>query len=108
MPTYLYKDVLHGTVEGPVNDIKLLLPGQFIKINGITGYADRKLRIFLRMLHRINQMLPVEYVNVQMMSAACRIAVKQGDEIGVTGLLLLAECFGTMEKVLEMPSRLLS
>ena len=97
---------LHRSVEGTVNDIKLLLTCQLNKVNRITGNANRQLRILLRMLHGVNKLCTVENVNIQMMSLISHISIQQCNEICDAGFLLHGpNALGTIENVLEMPSK---
>lgn len=55
---------LHHFMERPVNDFKLLFPCQFDEVYRISRYTDRQLRIFFRMIHRIQQCFAMQDVDV--------------------------------------------
>ena len=52
------------SVEGAVDHVHLLVAGQPDEIHRITRHADRQARIFLRMVHRVEQGLAVQDVDV--------------------------------------------
>src|SRR5690242_8407829 len=52
------------SVEGPVDHVHLLLAREADEVDGVTRDADRQLRIFLGMLHRIEQRVAIEHVDV--------------------------------------------
>ena len=56
-------------MEGSGNNIRLLFRCKLDKVYGISGYADGQLGIILRMLLRIEKRIPVEYIDIQMMSS---------------------------------------
>src|SRR4030095_15412687 len=51
-------------VERAVDDIHLLLAGQPHEIDRIAGHADRQAGIFFRMIHRVEQRVAVQHVDV--------------------------------------------
>ena len=73
--------ILHRLVECSGDDLKLMFTAEFHEVDGITGHADRQLRIFLRMLHGILKHLAVKDIDIQMMRALGEIAVHHCHEI---------------------------
>ena len=87
-------------VEGAVDHIHLLLAGQLDEVDRVAGHPDGKLRILLRMIHGVQQHLPVEDVDIDVMTALAEITVQQAHQV-VRALRLLParSAAGTMEKV---------
>ncbi len=56
------------TGERSGDHILLLLAGQCVKADRIAGDADRQIRILLRVFYRIEQLFPVQYIDVEMLS----------------------------------------
>ena len=73
--------ILHRLVECSCDDLKLMFTAEFHEVDGITGHADRQLRIFLRMFHGILKHLAVKDIDIQMMRALGEIAVHHCHEI---------------------------
>ncbi len=48
--------------------ILLLFAGQRVKADRIAGDADRQIRILLRVFYRIEQLFPVQHIDVEMLS----------------------------------------
>src|SRR4051812_19576636 len=61
--------------ETAVHDIELLLARKTDEVHRVAGDANRELRIFVRMLHRIEQRLLAEHVEIQMESALSKVHV---------------------------------
>src|SRR6056297_950426 len=55
---------LHLPVERPVHHVELLLARQLDEVDGVARDADRELRVLLRVLHRVEQRLAVQHVDV--------------------------------------------
>ena len=55
-------------MAGTRDDVQLLFTRQVDELDRITGYADRKVRVFLffRMFHRILELLHAEDIDVEM------------------------------------------
>lgn len=58
------------------NNICLLFRGKLYKVYCISGNADCKLRIILRMLLSIKQCVPVKYIHVKVVSTLCCISIQ--------------------------------
>ena len=66
----------HRGREGARDHVLLLLAGQRVKAHRIARDADGELRIFLGMLHGIQQGLAVEHVDVQILTALVSLMPK--------------------------------
>ena len=66
-------------MAGSCDDIKLLLSCQVDKLNRITGNTDREVCVlrFLRMFHRVLQLIKTEYIHVEMMSTLIDVYKRQ-------------------------------
>ena len=62
-------------MEGAADNILLLLACEPDEVDGVPRYADRKLRIPLRMLHRVFERFLINHVQVQGESALIEIHV---------------------------------
>src|SRR5580765_5012257 len=56
------------SVKGTVDHVHLLLARQPHEIHRVAGDADRQARIFLRMIHRVEQHVPVQDVDVHVIA----------------------------------------
>ena len=55
---------------------------QLDEVDGIARNTDRKLRVFLWVLHRIDQQFFIEYIHIQVLAAIGReIAVQQAHQV---------------------------
>src|SRR6187399_409293 len=52
------------SVESAIDDVHLLLTGEPHEIHRVAGHADRQARILLGMIHRIEQRVSVQHVDV--------------------------------------------
>src|SRR3954464_3060555 len=73
-------------VESAIDDIHLLLARQPHEVDRVAGNADGELRVFLRVVHGVEQHLAVENVDVGMIPCAAEKSVEQTDE--VSGLVI--------------------
>ena len=55
---------LHTLVERPLDDLQLLLSAETAEVHGVAGNTDGQSRIFFRMLHGVDEELPVHDVDV--------------------------------------------
>ena len=91
-------------VEGALDDLQLLLPGQAAEIHRIAGHPDGQAGVLLGMLHGVDEGLTPEDVHVQMVGPLAEVAVQNGDQVALRCASSLPRASGTMEKVLETPS----
>ena len=86
--------ILQVIVARSGDDIQLLLTRQIDELHGITGYADRKVRVFLffRMFHCIDQFLCAKYVYIQVMGILCKISVQNLNQVILALLILMSKC----------------
>lgn len=52
-------------MECSCDDLKLMFTAEFHEVDGITGHADRQLRISLRMFHGILKHLAVKDIDIR-------------------------------------------
>src|SRR5678816_3839806 len=65
--------------ETAVHDIELLLAREAHEVHRVTRDADSELRIFVRIVHRIEQRLLAQDVEIHMESALAKEHVEAGD-----------------------------
>ena len=58
-----------------LNYFFLLFSRQFDEVNRVTGDPNGKLRILLRMLHRVDEKLSIKDIDIDMVSAFGKVAV---------------------------------
>src|SRR5215471_1896389 len=90
-PTVRLSDMAGSSMEGPVDDVHLLVARQSDEVHCITGYADRQTRILFRMLHRVDQHFAVQHVDVHVEACAAEECVEHRGEIVDAVLLDAAE-----------------
>lgn len=74
-------DRLNPFVKGTADDICLLLGCQLNKIYGISADPDCQLWVIFRVLLCIYEHISVQYIDIQMMSSLCSIAIQKIYEI---------------------------
>ena len=81
-------------MTGSGNYIHLLLFGQINELNRIAGYTDCKVRIFrlFRMFHCIDQLFCTEYIHIQMMCSAIKIAIENICQVLASFFLCVSKC----------------
>lgn len=52
----------HGGVEGPGNDLQLLVTGELAEVHGVATHTDGQVGVLLRVLHSIHQHLLVQHI----------------------------------------------
>gem|GEM_PF-6288936 len=87
---------LHSLVAGAGNDIELLLARQVDELHGIAGDADGEVRVLglFGVLHRVDELLCTEDIDVEMVSALSEVAVHHVDEIVRAFVKRVAERIG--------------
>src|SRR5690349_13505787 len=73
-------------VEGTIDDVHLLLASETDEVHGVAGDTDRKLWIFFRVIHGIEQRGFVENIDIEVITVSAEKCVHDSDEIG--GLVL--------------------
>src|SRR5262245_64534234 len=68
-------------MERPVDDVHLLLTRQSHEIHGVARDADRQARILLGMIHRVEQRVAVQHVDVHVVAGAREERVEDPGEI---------------------------
>ena len=81
-------------MKTPADDFELVLAAQLREVHGIARDADRKLRVFLGVLHGVFEHLAVQHVDVQVVCALGEIAVEHRHEVLDTLSGRRAERFG--------------
>src|SRR5512139_1144682 len=67
-----------SSVEGAIDDVHLLLAGQPHEVHRVARHSDRQARIFLRMIHCIDQRLAVQHVDIHVIAGRAEEAVEDG------------------------------
>src|SRR5215203_7562063 len=57
-------------VERAVDDVHLLLAGEPHEVDGIPGHSDRERRVLLRVLHRVEEGVAIQHVDVHVVAGA--------------------------------------
>ena len=80
-------------VERSVQYIELLLTCQIDELHSISRYTDREVGVLrlLRMLHGIYELLPAEYIDIQVMCTLIEVSVKNVYELALSLILIVAE-----------------
>jgi hypothetical protein len=71
-------------VEGTLDDVLLLFASQFDEVHCITGNPERKLRILLRVIHCVEQGLPVKNVHIDVVAVFGKVAIQQAAKVADT------------------------
>ena len=83
-------------MEGAGNNVELLLARELDEVHGVAGNAHRQLRIFFRMIHRIEERFTIEDVHVDVVRTFVRIsseiAVEQAREFDFALGEVFSEC----------------
>src|SRR5688572_6778652 len=53
-----------SSVKGPVDDVQLLLAREAHEVHRVAGDADGEAQILLRMIHGVEQRVPIQHVHV--------------------------------------------
>src|SRR4249919_1470957 len=69
------------SVERAVDDVHLLLAREPDEIHRVAGDANRQARILLRMIHRVEQRVPVEDVDVHVVAGGAEEGVQNAGEV---------------------------
>src|SRR5678816_156968 len=75
-------DMALPSVEGPVDDVHLLLAREPHEVDGITGDANGQARVLLGMVHRVEQHVAVQHVDVHVIPGAVEEGVEHAGQIG--------------------------
>ena len=68
-------------MERPVDDVHLLLAGEAHEIDGIARDANRQIRVLLRVIHRVQQRVAIEHVDVHVIAGAAEERVEDAGEV---------------------------
>src|SRR3954464_13033885 len=85
-PWTVFRTGLMLSMEGAVDDIKLLLARELDEVHGVTGHPDRELGVKLRGIHGMQEGFAVEDVDVDVVAALGEVAVQHAHQIGVAFL----------------------
>ena len=84
-------------MHGAADNFQLLLVGERGEVDGVTGNTDRQLRVLFRMIHRIEQGLSKNDIDIDVVTAVGEITVEQ--MIVYCSSSDLPSVVGRMEKV---------
>src|SRR5690349_16525521 len=68
-------------MERPVQHVQLLLARQPHEVHCVSRYTNRKTRIFLRMVHRVQQRIPIEHIHVHVITGRAEERVKHRAQV---------------------------
>ena len=68
-------------MECSVDDVHLLFAREPHEVHGVAGHSNRQAGILLRMLHRIEQHVPVQHVHVHVIAGAGKERVQHRGQI---------------------------
>ena len=91
-------------MEATADNFQLVFAAQLHEVYGIAGNADSQLRIVFRMLHGIVQHITVQYVYVQVVGTFGEVTVIIVTRFSIRSSSVAPSDFGTIEKVLLIPS----
>ena len=77
------------------DNLFLLLTGELIEVNCITGNTDGEVRIILGILICLDESFAVENVDIDMMCLLCEVAVKNCNKVCDSLVLRLSERIGS-------------
>src|SRR4051812_24469925 len=83
-----------ASVERPVDDVHLLRAGEADEIDRVPGHADREAWILLRMIHRVEQRVAIEHVDVHVEPGGPEVRIEDRREVLDAIPLDAAEAFG--------------
>ena len=79
-------------MESALYHFALLLFGKSVKIHGIAGNANCKLRIFFRMLISVNERFAPHYIDIEVLRSLCKITVKDRNKVCLSRLRVFSQC----------------
>src|SRR6185436_20710942 len=70
-----------SSMERPVDDVHLLLPRQPHEVDRVARYPNRQARILLGMVHRVDERVAIEHIDVHVIAGAGEERVEHAGEI---------------------------
>src|SRR4051812_18235905 len=89
-----WSDTCDIPVERAGDDVHLLLAREPHEVHGVARHANREIRVFLRMVHRVEQRVAIEHIDVDVKAGRAEERVEHPGEVGDTVLGNAAEAFG--------------
>src|SRR5580765_5761725 len=80
-----------SAVEGPIDDVHLLLAREADEVDRVPGHADGQARVFFRVVHGIDQHLAVQHVDIHVVARAAEERVEHRRQVSDAVLLDPAE-----------------
>src|SRR3954470_9994745 len=78
-----WSDTCGSPVEGPGDDVHLLVAREPHEVHGVAGHANREVRVFLRMVHRVEQRVAIEHVDVDVEAGCAEERVEHPGEVAI-------------------------
>ena len=72
---------LHLLVEGPADNLFLLLTGELVEVYSIAGHSDCEVGIKLGIIHSINKLLSFKDIDIDVVSALVKVSVKNRNQV---------------------------
>ena len=110
----LHSTASHGTVQSQSttalvertgDHVELLFLGELDEVHRVAGDAHGQVRVLLRMLDGILELLLAQHVDVGVVQAVAIAGVQDANEVADTLFLVAAQTIRVMVLVSEMPSR---
>ena len=92
-------------VERTGDHVELLFLGELDEVHRVAGDAHGQVRVLLRMLDGILELLLAQHVDVGVVQAVAIAGVQDANEVADTLFLVAAQTIRVMVLVSEMPSR---
>src|SRR5262245_35662313 len=70
------RDGFSAPMEGPVDDVHLLLAAEAHEVHGVAGNPDGQVGILLRVIHGVHQRFAVQDVDIHMIARAAEEGVQ--------------------------------
>ena len=68
-------------MEGAPDHFLLLFPGETVEVHRVAGDPNGETGVFFRMVHGVHQGLPLQNVDIEVVSALDEVAVQNGRQV---------------------------
>ena len=69
-------------MEGAADDLALLIPAELVEVDRIARNADGQVGVGIRIFIGVDQLLPVQHIDVDVVGPVDEISVQNGDQVG--------------------------
>src|SRR5262245_51510323 len=81
LPTSTVSGMAAASMECAIDHLHLLLPREPHEVHGVARHPDGEVRVFLRMVHGVEQRLTVQHVDVHVISRRAEERVEHRGEV---------------------------